>query len=110
MKEYSSTISYSVLHDTQNAIIEISNALNLASNVSIGNNNTLIVKGGVIKGTSVITLNNCLILPNYNVFLDCLSGSISVIGFPAAGTFYFQNGIPTWSNGSAWVDATGATV
>lgn len=59
------------------------------------------------KGDTRIHLDGVRINPDYN----CLPLDSHVFaGQPAAGTFFFQNGIPTWSNGAKWVDAAGAVI
>ena len=62
--------------------------------------------GGFVNGT--INVSGSSILPSYNSLVD--KSGIVVTGMPAAGTYYFQKGRPTWSNGSVWVDANGHKV
>lgn len=62
--------------------------------------------GGSLSNGTVV-LNGCAVLPTYDAF-----AGVTVSGMPKAGTIKWDanNGKPLWSNGTAWVDATGATV
>ncbi len=62
--------------------------------------------GCFINGTVDVT--GATIYPNYNALIE--GSKLVVQGIPAAGTFYFQKGKPTWSNGSTWVDANGQQI
>lgn len=63
-------------------------------------------EGCFLNGT--IDISGSSIYPNYNELVR--NPNITVKGIPAAGTFFFQKGIPTWSNGTAWVDASGKVI
>lgn len=56
----------------------------------------------------IVDVSGATIYPNYNALIE--GSNLIVKGIPAAGTFYFQKGIPTWSNGKTWVDANGRPV
>ena len=63
--------------------------------------------GSLSNGT--IVLNDCAVLPTFDVLAV---SNLTVSGMPKAGTIKWDadNGKPLWSNGTDWVDATGATV
>ena len=103
----------------------VSQTINLLTQSMISNTNTIFIlqydydlNGGEItlpegcilkfEGGSInngtLNLNGAVILDSYNRFRKT---DLTVTGMPAAGTFYFQNGRPTWSNGTNWVDANG---
>lgn len=88
--------------------IHLNGVLNLEKKTLDLNNKILKLekRGGVINGT--LNINGAVIYPNYNSLID--GSNIIVKGIPAAGTIYFQKGKPTWSNGKAWVDSSGAVV
>lgn len=85
--------------------------------ISIINSTVPIVKGKItnetsfynasLKGDSKIHLEGVKVQPDYNSLP--LSSSV-FSGQPASGTMFWQKGEPTWSNGTHWVDATGARV
>ena len=62
--------------------------------------------GGFVNGS--INVSGASILPNYNSLIE--NEGLKVEGIPAVGTYYFQKGKPTWSNGYSWVDANGITI
>lgn len=79
-----------------------------ANAVEIPNNCVLQFEGGSLNNGAVL-INNAAVYPSYD-YLD--NDTIDVGGYPKAGTMRWDadNGKPLWSNGEAWVDATGQTV
>ena len=71
------------------------------------NKQIYIGKKGTFKNGSV-DITGSAIYPNFNALIDC--PDIDVKGMPSTGTFYFQGGRPTWSNGTTWVDANGKVI
>lgn len=88
--------------------IQLNNQLDLRKKVINLTNKKIVVGlgGGFVNGT--INVSGSSILPSYNSLVD--NTDIVVTGIPVAGTYYFQKGKPTWSNGSIWVDANGHKV
>ena len=103
-------MSYKTVINTQGAIYKIVRDIDLGGeNFSMPANCTLDFQGGkIINGT--LTLNNTKVLPNGCVITDYIQSSIS--GTYAKGQQLYDITLnkPIWWTGSAWVDATGATV
>lgn len=57
--------------------------------------------------TVTINVNRRKILPDLNALL---TGNINFSGIPTAGTLYWQNGKPTWSDGTKWIYSDGTPV
>lgn len=75
--------------------------------INLTNKEIVVGQGGsFVNGT--INVSGSSILPSYNSLVD--NKDIVVTGMPVIGTYYFQKGKPTWSNGSIWVDANGHKV
>ena len=93
----------------ENTIYEIRYDFNLdGEEIIIPVNCVLKFNGGsLINGT--IILNGVKVFPNFNSLVDG-NNTLIYTGMPAVGILYWQNGKPTWSNGTNWVDATGQTV
>lgn len=93
----------------ENTIYEIRYDFDLGgASVTIPSNCVLKFNGGKITD-GTIALNDARIFPDFNSLVDNNS-SLTYTGMPAAGTMYWQNGQPTWSNGTNWVDASGTEV
>ena len=91
----------------------------LSSNTYVDNYfESITFKEGSFKSTVPLNFtlsSDCKFLPSYNDFEENIPSDTSVLnilGVPKKGTYRFDNtnNKPLWSNGSAWVDATGATV
>lgn len=93
----------------ENTIYEIRYSFDLNNQfIEILNNCVLKFNGGkIINGT--IVLNHVKVFSDFNSLVDG-NDTLTYTGMPAAGTLYWQNGKPTWSNGTNWVDATGQIV
>lgn len=93
----------------ENTIYEIRYNFDLdGQSIEIPENCILKFNGGkIINGT--IALNGVKIFPDFNSLVDG-NNMLTYTEMPAAGTLYWQNGKPTWSNGSNWVDANGQIV
>lgn len=88
--------------------IQLNGTLNLKKkNLNISNKEIVIGKNGGLEN-GIVDVSGCTIYPNYNSLID--NKNLIVIGMPAAGTYYFQNGRPTWSNGTLWVDSAGKEI
>lgn len=61
----------------------------------------LIVRDATINAGK-LSLSGVFVQPSYNYISDILFENM-----PKEGTFYWQNGMPTWSDGARWVDSTG---
>jgi len=63
--------------------------------------------GSLTNGT--IVLNGCAVYPSFDPLLD---EGLTIEDMPKAGTVKWDttNGMPLWSNGENWVDATGNVV
>lgn len=92
-----------------NTIYEIRYDFDLdGETVTIPENCEFRFNGGKLDN-GTLTVAGAKIYPNYNALVDSAE-SIIITGMPASGTFYMQNGIPTWSNGTDWVNASGETI
>lgn len=93
----------------ENTIYEIRYNFDLdGQSVEIPENCILKLNGGkIINGT--IALNSAKVFPDFNSLVDG-NDTLTYIEMPSAGILYWQNGKPTWSNGTNWVDATGTVV
>ena len=75
---------------------------------AIDKNRTLDLTCGQFEnGTVNLGENLVLIIPLYN---KLVGENLTIWGNPAAGTQKFDNGMPLWYNGTAWVDATGTPI
>lgn len=93
----------------ENTIYEIRYDFDLnGASVTVPSNCVLKFNGGKITD-GTIALNGARIFPDFNSLVDNNS-SLTYTGMPDAGTMYWQNGQPTWSNGTNWVDASGTVV
>lgn len=85
--------------------VVINNSLELNNHsLCLANKELYIGKSGKISN-GIIDISNTSIYPNYNALVE--GRGLVVKGMPKAGTFYFQRGIPTWSDGKNWIDANG---
>lgn len=95
--------------NVSNTIYHISYDYDLnGKEINIPENCTLLFEGGSFRNGKIV-LNNCSILPSYN---SIVNSNLNLTGMPKAGTIMWDsnNNMPIWSNGTVWVDATGATV
>lgn len=67
---------------------------------------TLKFEGGSLS-YGIVTVNSAVVFPSYN-YLE--HDDLVLIGIPAAGVTKFDGTKPIWSNGTAWVDATGTPI
>lgn len=88
--------------------VELISALNLKGSIINLNNKVIRLgkNGRFVNGE--IDVTGSVIFPSFNALIE--SADIVVRGMPGLGTMYFQRGRPTWSNGTAWVDASGRIV
>lgn len=99
-----SLLSFDTIHNSL-GISAANKTIDLSNKTLYNNPNVLAFRGG---GT--LNVSGTKIYPSFNTIMDGKSAALTVNGMPAAGTLYWQNGKPTWSNGTAWVDATGTQV
>lgn len=103
---YSEKQSQSFLSDVET--IQLNGILNLkGKTLNLNNKEIIIGKGGGLKN-GTIDVSGSSIYPNFNSLIEC--ANIKVKGMPVKGTYYYQKGKPTWSNGTVWVDANGNEV
>ena len=103
---YYSKPSQNFLSDSET--IQLNGILNLKKKtLFISNKDIFIGRGGGLEN-GILDVSGCAIYPNYNSLID--NKNLKVTGMPAAGTYYFQKGRPTWSNGSSWIDSSGNVI
>ena len=96
-----------------NCNIDIARDANHSYGVFFKSGSTVNAKRGKInvvstsESTLSLSVSGITVLPDLN---SLLGRNVTFSGMPAAGTMYWQNGQPTWSDGTNWVDATGTTV
>lgn len=98
-----SFLGFNIIHN--NGISAGGKTIELSNKTLYNNPNVL-----AFRGSGTLNVSGTKIYPSFNTIMDGKSASLTVNGMPAAGTLYWQNGKPTWSNGTAWVDATGTPV
>lgn len=76
---------------------------NVKNFITVPEGSTLMFDGGSINSGTVI-LNGCAVLPAYEYLTN---DELEIVGYPVAGTNWFFDGKPLWSNGEGWVDALG---
>ena len=88
--------------------IQLNGVLNLkGKTLGLANKDIVIGKGGGLEN-GTIDVSGSSIYPNYNSLIE--GTNLTVVGIPVEGTFYFQKGMPTWSNGKDWIDSNGKLV
>lgn len=88
--------------------IQLNGVLNLkGKTLGLANKDIVIGKGGGLEN-GTIDVSGSSIYPNYNSLIE--GTNLTVVGIPVEGTFYFQKGMPTWSNGKDWIDSNGRVV
>ena len=88
--------------------ILLNGVLNLnEKTISLSNKEIVISKGGGVENGTV-DVSGCIIYPNFNALIS--GANLTVVGMPVEGTYYYQKGKPTWSNGKEWVDSNGRVI
>ena len=93
--------------DSTNTIYVIRYDFNLCGqSITIPEGCILEFDGGSLKN-GTITLQGAKVIPNFNTIATQIN--LTIIGMPGVGEFYFQEGKPSWSDGTKWVDEKGYT-
>lgn len=79
---------------------------NVKNFITVPEGSTIMFDGGSINSGTVI-LNGCAVLPAYEYLTN---DALEVVGYPVAGTCWFNGTKPVWNTGERWVDALGNAV